>query len=149
MQGTFELKTAHDLLEKLRSELAQLKRDPTDTYVAFNFFVTAERMKDWVFPGYSNEAARKRVQESSLLLQICSHLANGAKHLVAEAKHHRSVSDTRRTGGYWSPRYWPGGSLVVELQGDAARHLGSSISAVELAGRILAFWESRPELSKP
>jgi hypothetical protein len=37
----------------------------------------------------------------------------------------------------------------VDLQGDAARELGSRISAVDLAERILGFWERRPEVSKP
>ena len=150
MKGTFELKTPQDLLQKLRFDLDQLKKDATNTYLAFNFFVTAEHMKDWLFPGRANQMNRENLEKASPLLQVCSHVANGAKHFQVEAKHHRSVSDTVRTGGWgsghWGSGHWGEGALVVQLQGDAEKHLGSSIKVVELADSILSFWESRPEL---
>ena len=42
LRGTFELKTAYELLQKLRHDLEAFRRKPTSTYRAFNFFVTAE-----------------------------------------------------------------------------------------------------------
>jgi hypothetical protein len=146
------------MLRKLRFDLEQLKKHPTNGYFAFNFFVTAEHMKDWLYPGYPNNSKREQLEKSSTLLQVCSHVANGAKHFMVEAKHHKSVTDTRRTGGYFPRGYFPSnyspsgyfasGSLTVELQGDAQKELGARITAVELAERVLGFWESRPELVK-
>ena len=159
MKGTFELRTPQDLLQKLRFDVEQLKKDPTNTYLAFNFFVTAEHMKDWLYPGKANRTERENLENSSTLLQVCSHVANGAKHFQVEAKHHDSVSDTVKSGGYWSKGYWPAGywgrgyrgngALIIQLQGDAEMQLGSSITAVDLAQRILTFWESRSEFAKP
>lgn len=155
MKGIFELNTSRDLLEKLRFDVRQLKNDPTNTYLAFNFFVTAEHMKDWLYPGKANKKAREDLENSSILLQVCSHVANGAKHFQVEAKHHSSVIDTAKTGGYWGARYWASnywsrkyfakGGVIITLQGDAEQQLGSTVSAVELARRIIEFWEQRPE----
>jgi hypothetical protein len=151
MKGAFELQSAHDLLRKLRFDLDQLKKTPTDTYKAFNFFVTAEHMKDWVLPGRKNKKKRERLEKSHLLLRVCSHLSNGMKHFRAEAAKHTSVSGTRRTGshfakgyfaaGYSARGYFASGALIVELQGAAARKLGARITAVELAERVLGVWE--------
>jgi hypothetical protein len=156
MKGLFELQTPGDLLRKLRSDFEELKKEPRDSYLAFNFFVTAEQMKDWLFPGYSHKGTREVLQDSSQVLQVCSHIANGAKHFVVEAAHHKSVTDTHRRGGYWGARYWgptywgagywSKGGLFVELHGEAAKELGTQISVVALAGKVLDFWEKRPEL---
>jgi len=158
MKGTFELKTPHDLLKKLQFDLHQLENDSTNTYLAFNFFVTAEHMKDWLYPGKSNKAIREALENSSVLLQVCSHVANGAKHFNVEAKHHYSVVDTEKSGGYWgsgyfASNYWPRGyfakgALNIILQGDAELQLGASISALSLAQRIVEFWMQRPEFAK-
>jgi hypothetical protein len=86
MKGFFELQTPADLLRKLRADLEDMKRQPRNSYLAFNFFVTAEHMKDWLFPGYENTSKRKALHDSSHVLQICSHVANGAKHFVAQAR---------------------------------------------------------------
>ena len=155
MKGIFELNTPKDLLEKLRFDLHQLEKDPTNTYLAFNFFVTAEHMKDWLYPGKANKAGRESLENSSILLQVCSHVANGAKHFQVEAKHHSSVAATDKAGGYWGSRYWASnywprryfakGRLTITLQGDAEQQLGSSIGALELAHRVIEFWEQRPE----
>jgi hypothetical protein len=159
MKGIFELKTPHDLLKKLKYDLEQLKLQPRNSYLAFNFLVTAEHMKDWIYPGRENKNIRENLENGSALLQVCSHVANGAKHFQVEAKHHKSVKDTRKTGGYWGASYWASGvfagsfwgkgALVVQLEGEAETQFGSSIGVVDLAERIVSFWESRPELSEP
>ncbi len=50
MEGLFSLKTPADLREKLRRDLAKLLDAPLDADAAFNFFITAEHMLDWVYP---------------------------------------------------------------------------------------------------
>ena len=115
-------------------------------------------MKDWLYPGKSNKAVRENLEMSSVLLQVCSHVANGAKHFQVEAKHHRSVVATVKTGGYWGSRYWASnywpsryfakGALTITLQGDAEQQLGSSIGALELAERVVEFWMQKLKHAK-
>lgn len=153
MRGLFQLKTAADLRLKLRSDFEKLEKDSLNAYAAFNFFVTAEHLLDWRYPGYANEPRRRAARDAEVLLQVTSHLANGAKHFEAEGKHHTSVARTGKAGGffpsrYFSPRYFArryfgGPALIVELDGQAAVKLGQSQTALELARQVLAYWDSQ------
>lgn len=148
-QGFFEIKTAQDLLGKLKREYAQLDKSPLNQDIAFNFFITAEHMSDWLYPGKTTEQISKRtiLRRSNILLQVCSHIANGSKHFKAEEKHHKSVSRTSLVEGIFDPcifdnKIFDGGCLMIYLDGDAATELSPSIDAVELARRVLEFWEN-------
>lgn len=146
-QGFFELKTAQDLLGKLKREFTQLQRSPLNQDVAFNLFITAEHISDWLYPGYMNKTQRESLRGSNVHLQVCSHIANGLKHFKVEAKHHKSVSGTSIAQGAFDPNIFQNdafdvGHLVIDLDGDAAKKLGLSIEVVELARRILEFWEN-------
>ena len=44
--GFFELRTVADLRTKLNSDLLDLLAVPTNSYIAFNLFVTAEHLLD-------------------------------------------------------------------------------------------------------
>jgi hypothetical protein len=66
-----------------------------DTYAAFDFFVTADHMLDWILPDYAGQSqaqARKLRREGNRLLQVASHLGNGAKHFRVTARHHTAVN---------------------------------------------------------
>jgi len=52
MKGLFQLQTARDLLAKLGHDYERLRNSPNDAYVAFDFFVTAEHILDWLHPGW-------------------------------------------------------------------------------------------------
>ena len=117
LKGFFELRTSADMLRKLEHEYSNLMRDPQNAFQAFNFFETAEHMLDWLLPGSKNNSRRKSERKASVILQICSHVANGAKHLEVEAKHHNSVSDTEEQGGYF-PSGW---SLCANMHETASR----------------------------
>lgn len=152
MSNFFLLTKPEDLREKLRRDLEKLKAAPTSIDAAYNFFVTAEHMLDWVYPGKAKKDDRTKARKDSILLEICSHLANGAKHFQVEDKRHKSVGATKQfyTGmfppGMFPPSMFPpsafGGSikLIVELMGDAAIQLGPTIGVVELAERVMDFW---------
>src|SRR5262249_8271723 len=135
MTGVFDLVTAADLREKLRRDLAKFKSEPLNPDAAFNFFVTAEHMLDWVHPKQINKLKREAERKSEILLQVCSHLANGAKHFEVEGSQHDSVSSTGVRGGHFPPNYFPhfpsayfgGPTLVVRLKGTAATQLGQTI----------------------
>ncbi|MEO6563915.1 MAG: hypothetical protein ABIN99_12870 [Nitrosospira sp.] len=85
-QGLGELKLPADLVKKLKHDLERLKNSPQDQYAAFDFFITAEHILDWIYPNNWNE--RKKHRSSVPLLRITSHIANGAKHFEAAKKHH-------------------------------------------------------------
>ena len=149
MRGFFLLRTANDLLQKLERDFKKLKQHPLDVDLAFNFFVTAEHILDWKYPGRANKSNREKLRNAEVRLQVTSHLASGAKHFDVEAKHHTSVKDTGRVGywpegywprGYWLEGYWPE-SLIVYLDGNAASLLSSQISVLDLASSVLQFWQ--------
>ena len=160
MKGIFSLRTPTDLLQKLEHDLNLIQERPDDSYVAYNFFVTAEHMLDWQYPGYANKTLREKLRNNKIILQICSHLANGAKHFAVQAKHHKSVSDTAKKAVYGGgalpkgsfpigaiPKYGMPGKwsdeLFVELSGEASVTFGKAIGVVALAERILEFWRGQ------
>ncbi len=156
-QGLFDLKNPLDLLKKLHYEYEELKKDRLNSFVAFNFFVTAEHMLDWVYPGSTNKKRREQVRRDSVLLQICSHVANGAKHFEVEAKHHVSVSDTSKRVGnplkspiFHSPIFHPDvvSGLFLTLDGEAGKKLGVYVNVLSLAKQVLEFWEGYEDLKR-
>ena len=117
-------------------------------------------MIDWQYPGYSKKTLREKSRNNEVILQICSHIANGAKHFVSQAKHHKSVSDTAKKAVYDGgafpkgsfpigaiPKYGVPGKwsdeLFVELSGEASVTFGKAIGVVALAERILEFWREQ------
>jgi hypothetical protein len=148
--GIFDLKTKHDLLEKLKHDYRLMVERPSDSYLAFNFFVTAEAMLDWIYPGNTNRKNRELIKNNEELLQITSHIASGAKHFTNLSNHHDSVGGTGKASEYFStyfptnyfPSYFGKEDLIIFLDGDASVKLGVSIPAVELAEKILAYWET-------
>ena len=152
MAGIFHLATAADLREKLRRDLAKFKREPLNPDAAFNFFVTAEHMLDWVHPKKINKHKRTDERKASILLQVCSHLANGAKHFEVDGLHHDSVSSRGTAGGYFNASYFApsyfsnayfgaGRTLIVRLKSTAAAHLGQTVKAVQLAEMVMDYWD--------
>jgi hypothetical protein len=153
MVGIFKLRTPRDLLAKLRREYERLRKKPTDTDTAFNFFVTAEHILDWLYPGKKNEAKRKAARKAEVLLQVVSHIASGAKHFDDLSGHHQSVQRSDFViVEVWVPPVMdrPNENHIgIRLTGDAAAAFGDSLTAVGLAQRVLAFWESysHPDLA--
>jgi hypothetical protein len=156
--GLFDLRNAGDLRDKLRDDLKRLKSDPTSVYVAFDFFVTAFHLLDWQFP--RDPTARKAREKQEVLLQVTSHLANGAKHFVLDDRRHTSVASTFKGRGYFGhlnplllTRVMKGGLfnnpflgmvLIVELEGSAATVLGAAIDVVSLAELVMRYWDAQP-----
>ena len=142
--GLFSLRTPRDLLRKLEHDYERILQTPTDPYAAFDFFVTAEHMVDWLHP--NSEPDRRTLRQSSTLLQVCSHVANGSKHFVALAKHHDSVKDTKTEEaafqhGAFHANAFQVGRLLVELQGKPAQVLGRYVEVTELASKVLDYWK--------
>lgn len=151
MSGIFSSKEPKDLFSKLCRDLERLRSDNKDESAAIDFFVTAESLTDWVHPGRVNKEKQKSHRNSSVLLQIVSHIASGAKHFKVEAKHHKSVSSSHKAGGYFgsnyfasnyfSSNYFSKGNLVIVLDGGAKIELGETITAIDLAEKVKEYWE--------
>ena len=155
MAGFFDLQSPNDLLQKLKTDFIKIEEKPRDVYIAYNFFATAENLVDWVNPGKGNREIRENERDNEILLQITSHLATGIKHFKPEAKCHNSVKDTKKIGGTFSAHTFAAntfkansfskGNLFIELQGEAEKQLGSPITAIELARKVLDYWQTRLE----
>lgn len=148
-QGFATLRTPRDLLQKVRHDYQRLRSNPEDVYAAFDFFVSAYHILDWLHPG--DGASRKAEEDRDLLLQVCSHIANGAKHFKATAKHHTSVTELYseetafQRDAFQSDAFQVGG-LFVELDGPAKQAVGTRVEVVDLARKVLAHWEADPRL---
>lgn len=148
-QGFGELKRPKDLVRKLGHDLERMENSPQDQYPAFDFFVTAEHIVDWIYPDSRNE--RKALRENTALLRITSHIANGAKHFEAKAKHHKSVSgikiDCYVEAGYVEEDYFQD-PLIVHLTPEEEKSFGvSDIEAISLARRVLDYWRESEKLA--
>lgn len=89
-QGFGELRRPADLLRKLRHDIERMKTSPQDQYAAFDFFVTAEHIIDWLHPNSNHD--REALRLNVALLRITSHIGNGAKHFEAKANRHKSIT---------------------------------------------------------
>ncbi|MEH2096544.1 hypothetical protein [Nostoc sp.] len=139
----FELRTAYDLFKKLEQDLEDLERSYQDTRVAYNLFVTAEHLPDWLDKRY---LVRKHA-----ILRITSHLANGAKHFRLDDPRHKSIIKTEKDRVFEQDVFETGvfnEPLVIYLSDEEAQELGTTtIDALTLAKKVIKFWE--PYLQKP
>jgi len=141
LQGLFDLRTPQDLLAKARHDFGRLKSSPLDQYAAFDFFVTARHIPEWVAgPGGDKGAA---LFERYIELRIARLIAEGAKHFEATDTRHKQVSATTVTPGAFQAGAFQTGGLVVALDpaDSETSLLGTRIDALELARRVLAVLE--------
>src|SRR5690348_11422522 len=102
MRGWATLQTPQDLARKVQRDLKRLESSPADVDAAFDFFLTAFHVLDWVHP--DSKAEQNRLRQTEPLLDIIGHLCNGAKHF--EATRWNQVADLTSRGRYWAPGYW-------------------------------------------
>lgn len=146
-RGFFGLRTPHDLLRKMVHDHARLAANPKDTYAAFDFFVTANHLVDWIWSSATSKQLKDNRREVPLL-RICEHLADGAKHFLLTRPHQGVDGATRSSGafdpGVFEPSAFDVGELTVELEPAEAADLGvARLSAEQLASRVLNYWMQR------
>jgi hypothetical protein len=165
----FTLKIPGDLLRKLEREYDRWEADPVNVDLAWNFFVTAEHLPDWVYYQDMPTSGKPRpdlldgqkpyefkMDRAHPELRICSHLANGAKHFHLGNTNLTSVRDTMHQGGYFPEGYFAEGyfargyfrepALLVRLEPQEQTDLKLSEAAADaiwLAARVLEFWRTR------
>src|SRR5262245_57721923 len=83
--GFFKLEDPYDLLRKLEHDLDRLKADATDSYAAFDFFITATHMPEWIRNvGWTFSAPT--ASRTATIFELCGKLGHGAKHFVLHKK---------------------------------------------------------------
>jgi hypothetical protein len=139
----FELKTAADMFRKLQADLVALEASYQDTWLAFNFFVTAEHLPDWL--------GKRDLVQKFAILRIASHVANGAKHFKLNDSRHQSITGTEKSR-YLEDEYYQSGyfyePLLIHLSQKEADELNAptTIDAVTLGHKVIEFWT--PYISK-
>jgi hypothetical protein len=148
-QGLFGLQTPEDLLAKAHRDYKRMLAQPMDHDAAFDFFVTARHIPEWlerVGRGTEASALAQHVQ-----LRIARHIADRAKHFEVTAKHHRQVEGTTATAAawapfsweWWKPRAWSEDALVIALSAADAEteQYGNRIEVGRLAEETLRVLE--------
>ena len=156
MRGFFHLQSPQDLLHKLERDYTALQQSPADVDIAFNFFVTAEHLPDWLArtgPQFLKGQRINAFKKAHPLTRICAHLANGGKHLQPRSEHD-SVAATGHNGVFDAGVFEPGVVeewLTVDLTPRERQLLGQDTLDVRtLAGQVLAFWQDHcREVSAP
>ena len=142
--GLFELTSARHLLEKAEHDLARLRANPMDGYAAFDLFVTARHIPEWLYPDDNSKS--QALFKQHVELRICRHIADGAKHFVATDKRHHQVLRTAKKdsawGGAWGSSWgasWGERALVIDLDPTDADTvvLGAQISATDLGEKVV------------
>jgi len=140
LDGFFSLRTPRDLLSKLEADFARLRAaDPISIdaqYAAFDFFVTAEHLPDWLSRSIGGSLKHHRAYTE---YAIVSHVANGAKHFRVDTGRHTVVRDTRAHSGTFDPRVFQASEfdlprLVLDLED------GSVVRVLEIAERVMNHW---------
>lgn len=150
MDGVFELNDYHDLMAKLERDYEALSANPRSSDLAFNFFVTAWHLLDWLYPGRGNRQKRQGICDGSNLLRICEKIAVGAKHYTVENHKVAKVGRTYRDREL-SRRLLADGlphlaimtdRLMIDLDPDSAAEFGrGSIPASGLAAMVVDYWK--------
>jgi hypothetical protein len=148
VSGAFDLKSAKDLLAKAKHDLTRLQHAPTDSYVAFDLFVTLRHIPEWIFAGDAKKAGS--LFDSHVELRVCRHIADGAKHFSVTGKQHHQIQSTKKTSSEWGKAWgkswgnsWGTEELVIKLDSSDSdtKSLGNSISAVQLGERTVVILE--------
>lgn len=144
-KGFSNLRTVSDLYRKLCRDRKRLSENINDSGCVFDFLVTALHMLDWLYP--DDRKKRSELEKNEVLLQICSHVANGAKHFEATTKKHQSVKgighatifDTyiREEGTIFDTSF---GGLYLTLDGTAKQKYGGTLLVEQLADELITFW---------
>lgn len=141
LKGLFSLRTPKDLLRKLEVDFNRLRAaDPASVeaqYAAFDFFVTAEHLPDWLSRSTGGSLTSHRAYPQGALV---SHVANGGKHFRVDTSRHTTAKDTRSTpGAYQANAFQPSAfqtsRLVVDLED------GTTLDVLDVATNTLGHWQ--------
>lgn len=143
-KGLFGLTCAADLLRKLEADFERLTREPTDSYAAFDFFVTAHHLPEWLF-GADGIARVRALRKTDRVPKLVREIADGGKHLVLTqppptTTDGTAVLESRYGLGPLGVGAYSRGVLLIHLQEDAAQAWGqSTLDVVGAAQQVLEY----------
>lgn len=146
MQGFANLTSARDLLAKLRHDRKRIRENNHDAYAAFDFFVTAYHILDWLHPDPTGTAARKALRDSEPLLQLADHVANGAKHFVLTNKRHNSITSVEDKSGAFSAEAFTAAFSANAFAFDGLHVTltsGELATVPHVADELIEYWERK------
>lgn len=153
MNGLAQLTSPQELFRKLKHDRQRIRDDNHDTYAAFDFFVTAYHILDWLHPDPQGGPTRKALRDAEQLLQIADHIANGAKHFVLTNKRHTSVTSVEDKAGAFSAEAFSSAFSVNAFVFDGlyVRLASGKLATVpHLADSLIEYWERElPSLTPP
>jgi hypothetical protein len=148
--GMFGLNQPDELLNKLEHDFQRLQDDigkQAMLYTAFDFFVTAYSLVDWVKKDRALTRAEVDALYAPMLVKICGDLANGSKHFQLD----RSPKTTLTThsappafqANAFSSAFQVTWSAWVELSPSEATAAGVPpiCPVMVLAEKVLAHWQ--------
>ena len=144
MKGLAEVTSPEDLLRKLKHDRQRIRDDNHDAYAAFDFFVTAYHILDWLYPDPNGGQTRKALRDAEPLLQIADHIANGAKHFVLTNKRHISVASVDDKSGAFSAEAFSSAfsANAFAFDGLHVRLTSGRLATVpHLADALIEYWE--------
>ena len=137
--GFFSLQTPKDLLAKLEVDYERLRvveaTSIDSQYAAFDFFVTAWHMADWVARSTGRTLGTCRTYADASMVDD---LANGAKHFRVDPNRHATVSATGSAGAFDPAIFDSAVFAVARLVVDLAD--GTTVNVLDLAKRVLDHW---------
>jgi hypothetical protein len=144
MPGAWYLDEPKDLIAKMESDLARMRASPRDAHPAFDFFVTAHHLADWV---ERDDGRRRALIGATPLLLIAGAIANGSKHFMTSDPRWRAVSGLE-SGMRGPSGVGPAGIRVplwVNLDEAMAARVpcASDVSAIDLAVLLLEWWKGK------
>ena len=143
LDGFFSLRSPRDLLRKLEDDCRRLRdADPADAsaqYAAFDFFVTAEHLPDWVKHSSGGSLSSLRAYSDG---DLVSHIASGAKHFHVSDSRHRVASQTA-VSGVFDPAIFDPAIFDTDLHLWIRLGDGSCVDAVDVATRVLDYWRKQ------
>jgi len=145
MSLTYGLRSAKDLLEKLRREHSRIEREVTSD-AFFNFVVTAYHLIEWVKKDPSIPAIAKNdlsSVKSNSTISVCRDLTNASKHFSLNSNYKKQVtSGAVSMRGWGVGRYGRGGYGVGEESISVELLDGTKYNAIALVRDTLRVWES-------
>ena len=148
IKGFIPLQTPKDLLAKLEHDLGRMEADPTDAYAAFDFFVTAEHVLDWLHPDSANGRQAARSFEISIrYFKLCRIWQAGRSTSTGSRNTTRRLTASLFPTAVLAPRasgtasFSPGSfefaGITIKLT------TGESKFVVDLAKEVYEFWRGR------
>ena len=146
-KGFDKLETVEDYWSKLCWEYDTLKKEPYNTFKAFNFVITAFHLLEWISPklrGIENKEW-PQIKKNIKHLKVCEELATGAKHFLVDKVRHKSVKTLKSSGyfeaGFFEADYFEE-RIIITLSDS------TDLTILELAKSLMLDWKNELENRK-